>query len=321
MGDDMMRSVVLGSLLLLAACGASEENPDLSGWRKEVGQIRIGANIGEENPTALARMEAYQDYIGRSTGLPVKVFKAADYNGIIQALASGQLELATMGPAAYANARAQMDEDVEPILTPRTSEGVFGYYSTIVVRADSPYRTLADLRGKSIGYVDFNSASGYVYPRWALKKQGIDPDVFFGKTAVAGGHIQGVLALDNGQFDAIFMNASGGTPETGFATSTVNTLARRGMVKAEDFRVIWSAGPIANSPYVIRNDRPQPLKDILRGAIASMPYDNPEVWMDMGMSEGSDMRPMRASDYADIVAIRNAEVSSRRPGGGSGGGQ
>lgn len=311
----------MAALLALSACGGPAENPDLSGWRKEVGQVRIGANIGEENPTALARMQAYQDYIGRSTGLPVKVFKAADYNGVIQALASGQLELAAMGPAAYANARAQMDDKVEPILTPRTSEGTFGYYSTIVVRADSPYRTLADLRGKSIGYVDFNSASGYVYPRWALKKQGVDPETFFGKTAISGGHIQGVLALDNGQFDAVFMVASGGTPETGFTTGSIYTLARRGMVKAEDFRVIWSAGPIANSPYVIRNDRPQPLKDILRGALASMPYDDPEVWLDMGMGEGSDMRPMQASDYAEIVAIRNAEVGSRRPGGTSGRGQ
>jgi phosphonate transport system substrate-binding protein len=311
----------LGALLVLAACDSAKDDSNLTGWRKEVGQIRIGANIGEENPTALARIQAYQDYIGRSTGLPVKVFKAADYNGIIQAMASGQLELATMGPAAYANARAQMGDKVEPILTPRTAEGLSGYYSTIVVRADSPYRTLEDLRDKTVGYVDFNSASGYVYPRWALKQQGIDPDTFFGKSAISGGHIQGVLALDNGQFDAVFVLASGGTPETGFSNGSIATLAQRGLVKAEDFRMIWAAGPMANSPYVIRNDRPQPMKDILRGAIASMPYDDPAVWVDMGMGEGSDMQPMQAADYEEMVAMRNAEVSSRRPGAGSAGAQ
>lgn len=319
MDDAMMRSIAIAALLALAACGGPADNSDLTGWRKEVGQIRIGANIGEENPTALARMQAYQQYIAQSTGLPVKVFKAADYNGIIQAMASGQLEMATMGPAAYANARAQMDDKVAPILTSRSGEGLSGYYSTIVVRADSPYRTIEDLRGKTIGYVDFNSASGYVFPRWALKQQGKDADTFFGKSAISGGHIQGILALNNGQFDAV-VASGGGSPATGFTTGTIATLARRGLVKADDFRVIWFAGPIVNSPYVIRTDRPQPMKDILRGALASMPYDSPDIWVDMGMSEGSDLRPMQASDYNEIVAMRNSEVDSRRPGAGSGSG-
>jgi len=313
-----MRLMILLVALLFAGCDNPKEKSDLKGWRKEVGQVRIGANTGEENPTALARLNAYQAYIERSTGLPVKVFEAADYNGIIQALASGQLELATMGPAAYANARAQMGTKVAPILSPRTAEGVSGYYSALVVRADSPYRKLEDLRGKTVGYVDFNSASGYVYPRWALKQQDFDPDRFFGKTAISGGHTQGVLALDNGQFEAVFMVASGGTPLTGFTTSAMHVLAERGIVKIKDFRIIWSAGPIPNSPYVIRTDRPQAFQDTLRGAIAALAYDDPATWVDIGLGEGSDMKPMQPEDYGDIVAIRNAEVSSRRNRTGSG---
>lgn len=314
------RSMLMMALLALAACGGPKDDPTLTGWRKEVGQVRIGANIGEEDPTALARWKAYQEHLERSTGLPVKIFQAADYNGVIQAMASGQLELAQMGPAAYANARDQMGEKVSPILAARTAEGVSGYYSSLVVRADSPYRTLEDLRGKTIGYVDFNSASGYVYPRWALKGQGFDPDTFFGKAAISGGHTQGVLALGNGQFDAVFMVASGGTPETGFTTGSIYTLARRGMVKVEDYRIIWTAGPIPNSPYVIRTDRPQAFQDTVRGAIAALAYDDPKAWAEIGMAEGSDMRPMSARDYEDILAMRNAEVSSRRTdaAGGSG---
>ncbi|WP_439545713.1 phosphate/phosphite/phosphonate ABC transporter substrate-binding protein [Sandarakinorhabdus sp.] len=320
MGDwpVLMRSIALAALLVLAACGGNNANPDASGWRKEVSEVRIGANLGEENPTALARLDAYRDYIAKSTGLPVKVFKAADYNGIIQALASGQLEMASMGPAAYANAHAQIGDKVTPVLANRSAEGLSGYYSTLIVRADSPYRTIDDLRGKTIGYVDFNSASGYVYPRWALKKQGVDPDTFFGKSAISGGHIQGVLALENGQFDGVFLVSGAGAPRTGFTNSTLYAMAARGLVKAEDFRIIWFAGPIANSPHVIRTDRPQPLKDILRGALAAMPYDDPELWADIGLSNGSDMQPMQASDYAEVIAIRNAEVQSRRAGGSAG---
>ena len=32
----------------------------------------------------------------------------------------------------------------------------------------------------------------------------------------------------------------------------------------EDFRIIWSAGPIPSEAFVVRTDRPQPLIDIVR---------------------------------------------------------
>ncbi|WP_298745254.1 hypothetical protein [uncultured Brevundimonas sp.] len=44
---------------------------------------------------------------------------------------------------------------------------------------------------------------------------------------------------------------SGGTPETGFSTGAHFTMARRGLVDLEDFRIIWTAGPIPNSPVVV----------------------------------------------------------------------
>jgi hypothetical protein len=56
------------------------------------------------------------------------------------------------------------------------------------------------------------------------------------------------------------------------------------------------------------------MTDIIRGALASLPYDNPEIWAEIGMSEGGDMRPTQAADYEEIVAMRDAEVGSRRPG-------
>ncbi|CAN1512471.1 PhnD ABC-type phosphate/phosphonate transport system, periplasmic component [Caulobacteraceae bacterium] len=296
----------------LSACGSDRPDSELTGWQKEVGQLRIGATAGEDSPTTLARWTAYQKYLNRITGLKVEVFQAADYNGIIQAMASGQLEIAQMGGAAYANAREQMGEKVTPFLALRSAEGVTGYYSALVVRADSPYRTLEDLRGKSLGYVDFNSTSGYLFPRWAMRKEGHDPDTFFGKTAMSGGHTQGVLALANGQFDAVFMVASGGTPETGFTSGSLNALARRGAVKMSDYRIIWTAGPMPNSPYVIRTDRPQAFQDITRGAMAALAYEDPQLWVDIGLLEGSDMQPMTPADYQTVVDMRRAEIAERR---------
>jgi phosphonate transport system substrate-binding protein len=98
-----------------------------------------------------------------------------------------------------------------------------------MVRSSSPYRTLADLKGKKIAFVDFNSTSGYIFPRRAMRNQGIDPDNFFGDAIMAGGATQAAMALVNGRVDAAMILASAGTPETGFAAGSHISLARKGL--------------------------------------------------------------------------------------------
>lgn len=311
--------VILAAGAALAACGEASD-PSLTGWQAEMGQIRLGARGSEDDPAVVRRWKTYETYLSRITGLPVRNYEASDYNGVIQALASGQADMITTGPAAYANADAQIGEKAKPILAVRNAQGYIGYYSALAVRADSPYRTIQDLMGKSIGWVDFNSASGYVYPRYVMRKQGIDPDAFFAKSAITGGHTQGVMAMANGQFDAILVTASGGDPVTGFTSGAIFTMARRGLVKMDDFRMIWFAGPIPQSPTVVRGDRPQEFIDITRGALAALAFDEPEIWRDIGQADGSTFAAVTRADYAEIIAVRAAEVASRR-GGASGGGE
>lgn len=313
-------AAALGAIGLLSSGCGPQTDSNLTGWQAEMGQIRLGARGSEDDPAVVRRWKTYETYLSRITGLPVRNYEASDYNGVIQALASGQADMITTGPAAYANADAQIGEKAKPILAVRNAQGYIGYYAALAVRADSPYRTIQDLKGKSIGWVDFNSASGYVYPRYAMRKQGIDPDTFFGKSAITGGHTQGVMAMANGQFDAILVTASGGDPETGFTSGAIFTMARRGLVKMDDFRMIWFAGPIPQSPTVVRGDRPQEFIDITRGALAAIAFDEPEIWRDIGQADGSTFAAVSRADYEEIIQVRATEVASRR-GGASGGGE
>ena len=217
---------------------------------------------------------------------------------------------------SYANVDAQVGDLVAPILSLRQAEGGTGYYSSIVVRADSPYRSIADLKGASLAYVDFNSTSGYLVPRAKLREQGIDPDTYFSKTGFAGGHTQAVMSLANGQFDAAILQASGGDPAHGFSRGALHTMARRGLVEVEDFRIIWTAGPIPSEAFVVRTDRPQPMIDLVRGAMGALPYDEPDLWPELGQLDGSAYTSVNRDHYKDIIALRAADLAQRRGQGG-----
>lgn len=267
-----------------------------------------------DDPALVKRKAAYQKYLGEATGRPVKLYEASDYNGVIQALASGQVDVATLAGGSYANADAQVGQKIAPILTLRRADGGTGYYSALIVRADSPFLSLEDLKGRRLGYVDFNSTSGYLYPRAQMRKSGIDPDAYFASTTFAGGHTQAVMALANGQFDATFVQVSGGDPVHGFSTGAVFTMAKRGLVDPKDFRTLWVIGPVPDTSIVVRTDRPQADIDLVRGAMASLPYDQPGIWSEIGQPEGSVFTAIDRRQYAEVIALRDADIAQRRKG-------
>lgn len=309
------RAAVFAALTMgLIACGQAPAPKAGEGadWRAGITQLKFAVQGDEADPQRARRWDAYRAYLTEVTGIPVRTYESTDYNGTIQAIAAGQVDIASMGGGSYANVDDQVGELVVPFLLSRQAEGNEGYYSAIMVKADSPYKSIEDLRGRNLGFVDFNSTSGYLYPRFKMREQGIDPETYFGKTLMAGGHTQSMLALANGQVDATIVNVSGGTPETGFTTGAHITLAREGMLKLSDYRIVWTAGPMSNAPLVMRTDRPQALKDLIRGAMAAMAYDQPEIWADIAQLQGSTLVAVDRRAYLDIIAMRKADIAERR---------
>lgn len=308
-------AAALGLAAALSGCG--EKSQSVSGdWRSGIKEIRMAVSGSNDDPRLVKRRDTYRQRLSEALGLPVKLYESSDYNGTIQALSSGQVDLAQMAGGGYANVDAQVGGLVAPILTLRQAEGETGYYSALVVKADSPIKSLADMKGRSLGYVDFNSTSGYLVPRAKFREQGIDPDTYFGKTSFAGGHTQAVMALANGQFDAAILQASGGDPVHGFTRGALHTMARRKLINLKDYRIIWTAGPIPSEAFVVRTDRPQPMIDLVRGAMGAMAYDEPELWTEIGQLDGSAYTSVTRDHYKDIIALRAADIAQRRGQGG-----
>jgi phosphonate transport system substrate-binding protein len=153
----------LGVLLLAASCGKPEGSEFAADdWRSEIGTLKMAVEGDVADPEVARRWTGYSSYLERALGLPVKTFQATDYNGVIQAVSSGQVEFAQMGAGSYANIDAQIGDKASPLFVIRQAEGNTGYYSAIIVAADSPYRSLQDLKGKSILYARLKGGADWL---------------------------------------------------------------------------------------------------------------------------------------------------------------
>ena len=78
-----------------------------------------------------------------------------------------------------------------------------GYNAVIVVKADSPYKTIEDLKGKVVARTDPLSGSGYLIPTAAFRAMGKPVDEYY-KSPLSGGHPQAVLGVLRGTYDGAF---------------------------------------------------------------------------------------------------------------------
>jgi phosphonate transport system substrate-binding protein len=142
--------------------------------------------------------------LGRLVGTPVRVTVASDYAAVIEALRNRTADLAFVHPVGYVLASR---EAKATIVAKNLWHGKSTFTARIYVRTDGGVRTLEDLRGRTIAFVDPASSSGYTYPMVLLIQRGLvrnrDPKTFFREVVFAGSHDAAMRALLNGHVDAI----------------------------------------------------------------------------------------------------------------------
>ena len=227
----------------------------------------VFAVVPAENASGVTdRYGPFVAYLSRQLGAKVTLRVANDYAAVIEGQRAGNIHFAYYGPASFARALLT-GVGTTAFAIDVNQDGSKGYYSVFYVKADSPYQTVQDLKGKALGLVDPNSTSGYNMPLFALDKMGINAEEFFSKVLLTGSHENAVLALQQGtvQTCANFWNA----PDDSNLTRMLN----KGMIKNEgkpatvnDFRIILKSDLIINGPTAYLTSLPQDLKSAIATA-------------------------------------------------------
>ena len=250
------------------------------------------------------RYKDFLEYLSKETGVKVTLRVAADYAAVIEGQRAGQIHIGYYGPTAYARAR-MTGAQITPFGTETAKGGVRGYYAVFYTKANSPYKTIADLKGKNFGLVDPNSTSGNVVPRFALDKMGINADTYFGKVVYTGSHVNAVMALQQGTVDAA---ANWWNSEE---DSELMRMVTKGMVKKEDFQIIFKSDLIPASPVAYLDSLPADLKAKISQAFLQAHIKNKAAFDKLSDGKNDPFVTVTHKEFEPVVAM-NAFVDQLR---------
>ena len=176
-------------------------------------------------------MQPFATHLGTCTGKKVRYYDVFSAAAAIEALRSGRMHIGTMstGDTAFA---VNVAGAIPFAIRGNERSGKLemqGYQLWMIVKASSPYKTLADLKGKKVAHTTPSSNSGNMAPRALFPADGLTPDKDY-KVLYSGKHDNSILGVASGDYDA-----------APIAHDILQRLAERGVVKMDDFRIIWKS--------------------------------------------------------------------------------
>lgn len=234
---------ILAAFALACASGVA--------FAQERDRIVFSVISTEQTEAVEALWQPFVDAMEETTGLDIQLVSAIDYAGVIEAMRFGQVDVGWFSNLSGLQAIRLADAEVfAKTLYPGGQEG---YRSVILVREDSPIRTLDDLLvcdgSMSFALGDPNSTSGTLVPlAYIFAPRGIDPQSCFAQVTNAN-HEQTALAVVNGFVDAGTNN-----------TTNLDRLAQTRPEALAGLRILWSSPLIQTDPIVWRRDLPDEAK-------------------------------------------------------------
>jgi len=214
-----------------------------------------------EDPALYSKVwDGFIKHAEKVTGKKVAFFPVQSNAAEIEAMRSGRLHIAgvSTGPTPIAvNCAGYV-----PFAIMGTQGGTFGYEMEIIVPADSPIKTPADLKGKKVAFTAPTSNSGFKAPsailesEFHLKAERDFTPVFSGK------HDNSVLGVANKDYDA-----------AAIANEVMFRMFERKVVDKAKIRTIYKSETFPTTSYGMAHNLDPALAAKIKEAFFSFPWE------------------------------------------------
>ena len=218
--------------------------------------IRVALLPDENASSIIQNALPLKKYLERALGKDIELVVTTDYSSMIEAMRFGRIEVAYFGPLSYVLAKSK-GPDIEPFAV-GVSKGSPTYKSVIIARVDGPVKSLADIRGKMVGYGDFASTSSHLIPRALLARNGMLGGTDY-KYVLLGANDAVARAVQSGQVQA-----------GGLSQEIFKSLVAKGSIDGDKVIVLAESDPIPNYPIVMQGYLAPELKASIRKAFLEL---------------------------------------------------
>ncbi len=190
-----------------------------------------------EDPAVYASIwDGFVAHMAKVTGRKVVFFPVQSNAAQLEAMRSGRLHVAGFNTGS--NPIAVSCAGFVPFAMMAKNDASFGYEMEIIVPANSPLKSPAHLKGKTLAFTSPTSNSGFKAPSAILKgKFGLIKDRDF-KATFSGKHDNSILGVYNGDYQA-----------ASIANSVLERMERRGVIKPGKIRSIYKSQTFPTTGY------------------------------------------------------------------------
>jgi phosphate/phosphite/phosphonate ABC transporter binding protein len=198
-------------------------------------------------------------------GVPVAVVRHDSYGELLDSLGRGSVNVAWLSPVLFVQAH---DQCAVTLLVSSIRAGSPSYRSALFVRAESRYETLEELRGTDVAWVSRSSASGFLFARLAMRRQGLPPERLFRNVHFLGSHEAVVEAVASGQV------AAGATYAVADASGSIVQAAWLDAARGP-MRALVLSPEIPADVICVHDSVPKPLRQLLTAFLCDL-HRSPE---------------------------------------------
>jgi phosphonate transport system substrate-binding protein len=240
----------------------------------------------------LSNMKPVAQCLEKETKYFFEISVPNNYVVVTEGLGSKRVDVAFVPTFGYILAKERYGAQA---ILKASRNGETTYRAAIIAKTDSKIKTLEDLNGKKVAFVDPASTSGYILPKklFADKKIKVAEEVFAGKHDVV------VTMVYQGQVDAgaVFYNA----PVNGKIKDAREKVLTQFPDVESKVKIVGLTEDIPNDPIVVRAGLTADMKTKLTAAFQTCVKLNTEAFK--GINNSDALAPVSDADYDGIRKI------------------
>lgn len=287
----MVMACVLATGVMVSGCGSKEESKKLV----------IAYAPNESTDESADAREGLAADLSAELGVEVEEIQASDYNAIVEALRTGQADMAYIGALAIALASERAQAEPIAMKAPEGDKEQAVYRSLLITSSsNTDINSIEDIKGKTIAFVDPESTSGNLFPSYEIIKAFPDENLtsddlhtngkFFEAASYSGKHQAGLQAVIRGDVDVVPIS-----------DQIMKSEFENGNANEADVKVIHESDPIPAEAFVVSKNMDEELKEQLQQFLVN--YDNEEYFEKVIKVPGARFVETSLEDYQVVIDL------------------